>query len=151
MRRQKFTSECDAIVNKTTTMPPKTKARRSIPGKSPPKTPSQSKPHRYKPGTVALREIRQYQKSTDLLMAKLPFGRIVREIASEYVTGYYAADQDAVGLRWQSHALLCLQEAAESYLVHLFEDVNLCAIHAKRVTIMQRDMQLARRIRGLGN
>ncbi len=53
--------------------------------------------------------------------------------------------------RWQSHALLCLQEAAESYLVHLFEDVNLCAIHAKRVTIMQRDMQLARRIRGLGN
>lgn len=84
-------------------------------------------------------------------MAKLPFGRVVREIASEYVTGYYSADQDSAGLRWQSHALLCLQEAAESYLVHLFEDVNLCAIHAKRVTIMQRDMQLARRIRGIGN
>jgi histone H3/H4 len=82
-------------------------------------------------------------------MAKLPFGRVVREISSEFVTGYYAADQDAAGLRWQSTALLCLQEAAESYLVHLFEDVNLCAIHAKRVTIMQRDMQLARRIRGL--
>ena len=84
-------------------------------------------------------------------MAKLPFGRLVKEVAAEFVTGYYSADMDAAGLRWQSHALLCLQEAAEAYLVHLFEDVNLCAIHAKRVTIMQRDMQLARRIRGLFN
>lgn len=144
-------------------MPPKTTARHTAPAKSPRKRPSLGgpkskrppqtprKPHRYKPGTLALREIRKYQKSTDLLMAKLPFSRIVREIASEYVTGYYAADQDSAGLRWQSHALLCLQEAAESYMVHLFEDVNLCAIHAKRVTIMQRDMQLARRIRGMGN
>lgn len=129
-------------------------ARRTSAGvKSPRKAPADvtKKVHRYKAGTVALREIRRYQKSTDLLMSKLPFGRVVREIASEFVTGYYSADQDAAGLRWQSHALLCLQEAAESYLVHLFEDVNLCAIHAKRVTIMQRDMQLARRIRGLGN
>ncbi|BFZ55066.1 centromeric DNA-binding histone H3-like protein cse4 [Savitreella phatthalungensis] len=132
-------------------------ARPSIGAKTPRKRPSavtydtvRNKP-RYKPGTVALREIRRYQKSTDLLMAKIPFGRVVREIASEFVTGYYAADYEAAGLRWQSHALLCLQEAAESYLVHLFEDVNLCAIHAKRVTIMQRDMQLARRIRGLFN
>ncbi|CCG82819.1 Histone H3-like centromeric protein cnp1 [Taphrina deformans PYCC 5710] len=143
---------------------PKTTARRksSLAAKSPRKTvPGGStstvpaggikKVHRYKAGTVALREIRKYQKSTDLLMSKLPFGRVVREIASEFVTGYYSADQDAAGIRWQSHALLCLQEAAESYLVHLFEDVNLCAIHAKRVTIMQRDMQLARRIRGIGN
>lgn len=114
-------------------------------------SPGVKKKGRFKPGTVALREIRRYQKSTDLLIAKLPFCRVVREIASEFVTGYYSADQEIAGMRWQSHALMCLQEAAESYIVHLFEDVNLCAIHARRVTIMQRDMQLARRIRGIGN
>jgi len=99
---------------------------------------------RYRPGLIALREIRKYQKSTDLLISKLPFSRLVREIAVELVTD---PDND-VGLRWQSSALLALQEATEAYLVHLFEDTNLCAIHAKRVTIMQRDIQLARRIRG---
>ena len=97
-----------------------------------------TKPHRYRPGTVALREIRKYQKSTDLLIRKLPFQRLVRELAQEY----------KVELRFQSSALLALQEASESYLVSLFEDTNLCAIHAKRVTIMPKDMQLARRIRG---
>merc|ERR1712093_802573 len=96
------------------------------------------KPHRYKPGTVALREIRKYQKSTELLIRKLPFQRLVREIAQDY-------KQD---LRFQSSAILALQEAAEAYLVGLFEDTNLCAIHAKRVTIMAKDMHLARRIRG---
>lgn len=96
------------------------------------------KPHRFRPGTVALREIRKYQKSTELLVRKLPFQRLVREIAQEYKTD----------LRFQSSAVLALQEAAEAYLVGLFEDTNLCAIHAKRVTIMPRDMQLARRIRG---
>lgn len=96
------------------------------------------KPHRYRPGTVALREIRRYQKSTELLIRKLPFQRLVREIASEYKND----------LRFQSSAVLALQEAAESYMVGLFEDTNLCAIHAKRVTIMPKDMQLARRIRG---
>jgi histone H3 len=96
------------------------------------------KPHRYRPGTVALREIRKYQKSTDLLIRKLPFQRLIREIASSY-----KAD-----LRFQSAAVLALQEAAEAFLVGLFEDTNLCAIHAKRVTIMPKDMQLARRIRG---
>jgi len=96
------------------------------------------KPHRYKPGTVALREIRKYQKSTELLIRKLPFQRLVREIAQEFKTD----------LRFQSSAVLALQEASESYLVGLFEDTNLCAIHAKRVTIMPKDMQLARRIRG---
>jgi len=102
---------------------------------------------RYRPGTVALREIRKYQKSTELLLRKLPFARIVREIAMDMTTDMnnYA---DGAGLRWQSSALLALQEATEAYLVHLFEDANLCAIHAKRVTIMQRDIQLARRIRG---
>ena len=96
------------------------------------------KPHRYRPGTVALREIRKYQKSTELLIRKLPFQRLVREIAQEFKTD----------LRFQSSAVLALQEASESYLVGLFEDTNLCAIHAKRVTIMPKDMQLARRIRG---
>ncbi|KAM0787335.1 centromere-specific histone H3 CENP-A [Microbotryomycetes sp. NB124-2] len=102
------------------------------------------KPHRFRPGTVALREIRKYQKSTDLLLQRLPFARVVREIAQDYV----GLDGDGVGLRWQSSALLALQEATEAYLVHLFEDSNLCALHARRVTIMQRDMQLVRRIRG---
>ena len=96
------------------------------------------KPHRYRPGTVALREIKRYQKSTELLIRKLPFQRVVREVAQEYKSD----------LRFQSNAVLALQEACESYIVGLFEDTNLCAIHAKRVTIMPKDMQLARRIRG---
>ena len=96
------------------------------------------KPRRYRPGTLALREIRKYQRSTDLLIRKLPFQRLVREIAQDLKSD----------LRFQSTAILALQEASESYLVGLFEDTNLCAIHAKRVTIMPKDMQLARRIRG---
>lgn len=96
------------------------------------------KPHRYRPGTVALQEIRRYQKSSDLLIRKLSFQRLVREIAGTM----------KVDLWFQSSALLALQESSESYLVGLFEDTNLCAIHAKRVTIMPKDIQLARRIRG---
>ncbi len=106
--------------------------------KSAPAARGVKKPHRYRPGTVALREIRRYQKSTDLLIRKAPFQRLVREIATEL----------KVDVRFQSVAVLALQEAAEAYLVRLFEDTNLCAVHAKRVTIMPRDMQLARRIRG---
>ncbi|KAJ2009135.1 centromeric DNA-binding histone H3-like protein cse4 [Coemansia thaxteri] len=98
-------------------------------------------------GIKALREIRMYQKSTDMLIAKLPFARVVREIAQDYV-GDYTHSNTTTGLRWQSSAILALQEASEAFLVHLFEDANLCALHAKRVTIMQRDIQLARRIRG---
>ncbi|KAK0468371.1 histone-like type 2 [Desarmillaria tabescens] len=96
------------------------------------------KPHRYRPGTVALREIRKYQKSTDLLIRKLPFQRLVREISQDYKTD----------LRFQSSAILALQEASEAYLVSLFEDTNLAAIHAKRVTIQPKDLALARRLRG---
>ncbi|KAL0476894.1 his-2 [Acrasis kona] len=96
------------------------------------------KPHRYKPGTVALREIRRYQKSTELLIRRAPFQRLVREIAQDYKSD----------LRFQQSAVDALQEASEAYLVGLFEDTNLCAIHAKRVTIMPKDVQLARRIRG---
>lgn len=96
------------------------------------------RPHRYRPGTVALREIRKYQKSTELLMRKLPFQRLVREIAQDFKKD----------LRFQGSAITALQEASEAYLVSLFEDTNLCAIHAKRVTIMPKDIQLALRIRG---
>ena len=106
--------------------------------KSAPATGGVKKPYRFRPGTVALREIRKYQKSTDLLIRKLPFQRLVREIATDFKTD----------LRFQSHAIAALQEASEAYLTSLFEDSNLCAIHAKRVTIFPKDMQLARRIRG---
>ena len=92
----------------------------------------------FRPGVMALREIRHYQKSSALLLRRLPFQRLVREIAHDFKTD----------LRFQGAALLCLQEAAEAYLVRLFEDANLCAIHAKRVTIQPKDLQLARRIRG---
>ncbi|KAJ5166348.1 uncharacterized protein N7482_005129 [Penicillium canariense] len=102
------------------------------------------KRRRYKPGTVALKEIRRYQRSYDLLIAKLPFARLVREVALDLLPADVGAE-----LRWQSHAIQALQEAAEAFMVHLFEDTNLCAIHAKRVTIMQKDIQLARRIRGV--
>ena len=106
--------------------------------KSKPATGGVKKPHRYRPGTVALREIRRYQKSSDLLVRKLPFQRLVREISNDFKTD----------LRFQASGMLALQEAGESYLVGLLEDANLTAIHAKRVTIMPKDIQLARRIRG---
>ncbi|MGL6012083.1 MAG: histone H3 family protein [Shewanella oncorhynchi] len=98
--------------------------------------PIKFKPHRFRPGTVALREIRRYQSSTALLIRKLPFSRLVREIV-----------QQSGQLRMQLSAVEALQEAAESFLVHLFEDANMCAIHSKRVTLMPRDIQLAKRLR----
>mmetsp|Transcript_13080 Transcript_13080/g.31047 ORF Transcript_13080/g.31047 Transcript_13080/m.31047 type:complete len:137 (+) Transcript_13080:573-983(+) len=126
-------------------------ARKSTGGKIPKKQLSNKNPkkslsvtndlkkiHRYRPGTVALREIKKYQKSTELLIRKLPFQRLVREIAQDFRSD----------LRFQSSAVLALQEASEAYLVSLFEDTNLCSIHAKRVTIMPKDIHLARRIRG---
>ena len=103
------------------------------------------KHYRYRLGTVALKQIRRYQKTTELLIRKLPFQRLVREIV---------CDTDVIRsplcgkVRFQSAAIMALQEASEAYLVGLFEDSNLCAIHAKRVTIMPKDIQLARRIRG---
>lgn len=89
---------------------------------------------RFRPGTVALREIRKYQKSTDLLIRRRPFIRLVREIIEDFVNNF----------RCQSTAILALQEAAESYLVKLFQESNSCAIHAKRVTIKPQDIQLTR-------
>lgn len=126
-------------------------ARKSTGGKAPRKqlatkaarktaAPSQGgikKPRRYRPGTVALREIRKFQKSSELLIRKLPFQRLVREVAQDFKSE----------LRFQQSAVLALQEAAEAYLVSIFEDTNRCAIHARRVTIMPKDMTLAIRIR----
>lgn len=109
--------------------------------------PRQRKKHRFKPCTVALREIRKYQggkHATELLIRKLPFARLVREIANEEFSGANFPE----GIKWQTDAMMALQEASESYLTHLFEDTNLNAIHAKRVTILTKDVQLARRIRG---
>ena len=101
--------------------------------------------HRFRPGTVALKEIRRYQKSTELLIRKLPFQQLVREISCDHkvITSPLCGK-----VRFQSAAVMALQEAAEAYLVGLFEDTNLCAIHTKRVTIMPKDIQLARRICG---
>lgn len=96
------------------------------------------KQRRYRPGTVALREIRKQQKSTDLLLPKQPFQRLVRECIQDYRSN----------MRFQQSAMLALQETAETYLVGLLKDANSCAIHAKRVTITPEDMALVRRIRG---
>jgi histone H3 len=98
----------------------------------------QLKPRGYRPGALALREIRRYQKSTELLLRKAPFARLVREL----MQGMNAE------LRVQAQALAALQEATEAYLVSMFADTNECAIHARRMTIMPKDMALARRIRG---
>jgi len=109
--------------------------------KSAPATGGVKKPHRYRPGTVALREIRRYQKSIDRLIQGAPFRRLVREVANDFVA---TGEQP---LRFKRSALDALQEASEAYLVSLFEDTNLLAIHAKRVTIQQKDMRLAKRLR----
>ena len=126
-------------------------ARKSCGGKAPRKTLNTmhgrrhnvsrggvKKPRRFRPGTVALREIRKYQKSTELLIQKIPFQRLVREVMQ----------QIKADLRIQSTALLALQEASESFLVTMFEQVNLCAIHGKRVTIYPDDIVLWSRLVG---
>nr|XP_044996637.1 histone H3.3-like [Jaculus jaculus] len=105
--------------------------------KSAPSIGGVKKPHRYRPGTVALLKLDTIRSPLNLIR-KLPFQRLVREIAQDFKTD----------LHFQSAAIGALQEASEAYLVGLFEDTNLCAIHAKRVTIMPKDIQLARRIRG---
>ncbi|XP_016103503.1 histone H3-like centromeric protein A [Sinocyclocheilus grahami] len=135
---------------------PSTPRRRSPPEPPPPPPPSTSrarrtsgpseasprKKHRFRPGTRALMEIRKYQKSTDLLLRKAPFSRLVREVCQTFSREH---------MMWQGYALMALQEAAEAFMVRLFSDANLCAIHAKRVTLFPRDIQLARRIRGVEN
>ncbi|KAL0206746.1 hypothetical protein P9112_012457 [Eukaryota sp. TZLM1-RC] len=124
-------------------MPPK---KKQVPIRSKPAASTTSRPaptvrRSRRPGVAALKEIRKYQKTSNLLLRRLPFARLVKEIAMSL---------SEEPLRWQSEAMEALQESAESYLVHLFEDAYLCSIHAKRVTLFVRDMQLARRIRGIG-
>ncbi|CAD5179734.1 unnamed protein product [Musa acuminata subsp. malaccensis] len=103
-------------------------------------TPSQSRRrYRHRPGVMALREIRRLQKSWKLLIPMAPFVRLVREI-----TNFYSKDVS----RWTPEALIAIQEATETYIQGLFEDAYLCTIHAKRVTLQQKDLQLARRICG---
>src|SRR3990170_7045753 len=103
------------------------------------KSAQMKKPRRFRPGTRALMDIRKYQKSTQLLLPKLPFQRLVREISMSFCTD----------MRFQAAAMAALQEAAEAYLVGLFEDATLCSIHARRITLMPADLHLAQRIRGL--
>lgn len=105
------------------------------------RTTKKSSHKRHTPSELALYEIRKYQRSTELLISKIPFARLVKEVTEQYTT-------EEQQLRWQSMAILALQEASEAYLVGLLEHTNLLALHAKRITIMRKDMQLARRIRG---
>ena len=95
------------------------------------------KPYRFRPGTVALREIRKYQTSTELLIRKIPFQRLVREVVHQL---------KGVDYKFQSTALLALQEASEAFLVNMFEQCNLIAIHGKRVTLKPKDILLWRRL-----
>ncbi|XP_047044580.1 histone H3-like [Lolium rigidum] len=134
-------AEQDTGAGPSTSATPRRGGRRAAAATAPgaPAQPRVKKPHRFKPGTVALREIRRYQKSTELLIPFAPFVRLVRELTR---------DASLEVTRWTPQALLALQEAAEYHLVDLFERANLCAIHAKRVTIMQKDIYLARRIGG---
>ncbi|KAL6122733.1 hypothetical protein NUSPORA_00264 [Nucleospora cyclopteri] len=112
-----------------------TKAARKTAGAS---AATAAKKHR-KPGTVALREIRRYQKTTDRLIRKLPFQRLCRSICRDQA--------NAVDIRFQGPALLALQEATEMHIVSMFEDALLCAQHAKRITVFGKDFLLVQRIR----
>lgn len=122
------------------------KAKKSIAAKHAKKAPKAAggassgvkRQHRWRPGTVAVREIRQFQKSTNLLIQKAPFQRLVREVSG--------AQKE--GLKFQGSAILALQEATEAYVVSLLADTNLACIHARRVTIQPKDVQLALRLRG---
>ncbi|XP_045436567.1 histone H3-like centromeric protein A [Pipistrellus kuhlii] len=116
--------------------------RRGAPSGTPSRPPARPS-HRpsARRGHLILKEIRNLQKSTHLLLRKMPFCRLVREICVKFTRG--------VDFNWQAHALLALQEAAEAFLVHLFEDAYLLSLHAGRVTLFPKDVQLARRIRGI--
>ncbi|XVF73047.1 hypothetical protein PTKIN_Ptkin12aG0170100 [Pterospermum kingtungense] len=117
------------------------KGRRKTRGQATPSQGTSKKPHRYRPGTRALQEIRKYQKTTMPLIPAASFIREVRAISYQFAPDI---------TRWQAEALVAIQEAAEDYLVQLFGDAMLCAIHAKRVTLMKKDIQLARRLGGMG-
>lgn len=128
--------------------------RRRVSGETPPRRATKKRPRgsagsaggegrkkrRFRPGTRVLQEIARMQKTTHTLVPRIHFSRVIRDVAMSVTGGEH--------LRWASEGLAAIQEAAEAYLVGLFEDAQLCALHAKRVTIMLKDIMLARRIRG---
>ncbi|KAL3741384.1 hypothetical protein ACJRO7_016940 [Eucalyptus globulus] len=146
-RRPRLPGSASASRSPASPGPTSTPGTSTSPGRSPSsshrRNPAASgqKKRRFRPGTVALREIRQFQKSWRLLIPRAPFIRTVKEISN-------ALAPDIT--RWTVEALYAIQEAAEDFLVHLFEDAMLCAIHAKRVTLMRKDFELARRLGGKG-
>ncbi|KAI9294465.1 histone-fold-containing protein [Neoconidiobolus thromboides FSU 785] len=152
MARVKSTAKSSTSkkISRTKPEPPKSRtgkgSRAVIPGE--PIVHGTPRKYRHKPGVMVVREIRRLQKETNLLIPRLPFSRLVREVCEKIISDEYSPSPELANLRWQSHAILALQEAAEAFIISVLEDANLCAIHAKRVTIMQRDIQLARRIRG---
>ncbi len=97
-----------------------------------------SSEHRFRPGTKSLMEIRKLQKSDAPIISFLPFSRLVREIAQDFKDDVRFSDKAINGMR----------VAIESHLICIFEESNLTAIHAKRITVFPKDIQLARRIRG---
>ena len=106
------------------------------------------KPHRYQPGMVVLREIRQYQRSTENLIKRTPFQKLIREISQEYCICPDGPGTPSIQVHFQSTVIAALQEVVENFIMGLFEDVNLLAIHARCVTIMPRDIHLVLHIRG---
>ncbi|XP_073429140.1 histone H3-like centromeric protein A isoform X2 [Dendrobates tinctorius] len=133
------TSQSPQRKRPATSRSPQSKMRPSTPGKG--KKKATPRKRLYRPGERALKEIREYQKSTKLLLQRAPFARLVREICMAYSCG--------MPFSWQATAIMALQESAEAFLVHLLEDSYLCSLHANRVTLQVKDMQLARRIRGM--
>ena len=95
-----------------------------------------------------MREIRRYQQSTECLIKKTSFHKLIREISQEYRVCPDVPGTPSVQVHFQSTAIVALQEAVENFIVGLFKDVNLLAVHANRVTVMPRDIRLALRIRG---
>ncbi|XWS76895.1 hypothetical protein CRYUN_Cryun01aG0217200 [Craigia yunnanensis] len=144
-KKQKRKPSAAAAASPSTASPKTRSSRvggtRKTGGQATPSQGASKKPHRFRPGTRALQEIRKYQKTTKPLIPAASFIREVRAIS------YQLAPQIN---RWQAEALVAIQEAAEDYLVQLFGDAMLCAFHAKRVTLMKKDIQLARRLGGLG-
>ncbi|XAR62982.1 hypothetical protein NMG60_11022754 [Bertholletia excelsa] len=137
-RKSSAVGEATPATARTSSRP--TRSARITPSRSR-EEPSQRKPRRNRPGTVALREIRHFQRTCNLVIPAAPFIRTVKEISN-----FHSSEVN----RWTAEALVAIQEAAEDYLVHLFEDAMLCAIHAKRVTLMKKDWELARRLGGKG-
>ncbi|XWS46198.1 hypothetical protein CRYUN_Cryun14cG0044200 [Craigia yunnanensis] len=143
-KKQKRRPSAAAAASPSTTSPKTSSARfgrpRKTGGQATPSQGTSKKPHRFRPGTRALQEIRKYQRTSKPLIPAASFIREVRAIS------YQLAPEIT---RWQAEALVAIQEAAEDYLVQLFGDAMLCAIHAKRVTLMKKDIQLARRLGGM--